>query len=272
MSEAAITRRSPCGGPCGRRSLLVAAIGATALAQWPVSSGGATRILVVAAASLKDVLEALGREFARTHGSTIRYAFAATSSLVRQLEQGLQADLFISADQEWMDHAVRRGLVERDSVVDLCGNQLVLVAPRGVGEAFALHRGGDLGQRLGKGRLAVADVNAVPAGRYAKEALVSLAMWEQVSGRLALTENVRAALLLAARGEVPLAIVYETDARSDARVQVIARFPPQAHRPISYPAALVRGHAGSDAVALHRFLRSPAAAGVFRDYGFAVPG
>ena len=142
---------------------------------------------------------------------------------------------------------------------------------RGSGEPFALGRGADLGARLGRGRLAVADVRAVPAGRYAKEALESLALWAQVSERLAITENVRAALVLAARGEVPLAIVYETDARADARVQVVARFPQGSHRPIRYPAALVRGHAGGDAIALLRFLRSPAAARVFGEHGFAAP-
>lgn len=272
MSETATSKRPRCGGEGDRRSFLAAAIGAAALAPWQGAGAGAKPVLVLAAASLKDVLEALGKAFARTSGATIRYAFAATSSLVRQLEQGLEADLFVSADRQWMDHAVRRGLVERDSVVELSGNRLVMVAARGSGEPFALGRGADLGARLGRGRLAVADVRAVPAGRYAKEALESLALWAQVSERLAITENVRAALVLAARGEVPLAIVYETDARADPRVQVVARFPPASHRPIRYPAALVRGHSGSDAIALLRFLRSPAAARVFGEHGFATPG
>lgn len=271
MSEPVTSTRRRCGGERARRAFLAAAIGAAALAPWPGAGAGAKPVLVLAAASLKDVLEALGREFARSGGAAVRFAFAATSSLVRQLEQGLEADLFVSADRQWMDHAVRRGLVEGDSVVELSGNRLVMVAPRPAGEAFALLHGADLGARLGRGRLAVADVRAVPAGRYAKEALESLGMWAQVSGRLAITENVRAALVLAARGEVPLAIVYETDARADARVQVVARFPQGSHRPIRYPAALVRGHAGGDAIALLRFLRSPAAARVFGEHGFAAP-
>ena len=255
-----------------RRSLLGVVLCGAVLAQVPVRALAADRTLVLAAASLSDVLEALGREFAGTTGMRVRYAFAATSTLVRQLEQGIDAGVFISADREWMDYALRRGLVEPASVVELIGNRLVLVAPRGEVAAFTLRRGADLSAPLADGRLAVADVRAVPAGRYAKQALERLALWHQVAGRLAITENVRAALALAARGEVRLAVVYETDALADPRVEVVARFPTESHRPIRYPAALVRGHLTDEARAFHRFLGTPEAAKVFRAHGFVVPG
>lgn len=254
-----------------RRSLLGIASCGAVLVQLPAGLLAAERTLVLAAASLKDVLEALARAFAGTDGTRVRYAFAATSTLVRQLEQGIEAGVFISADLDWMDHAVQRGLVEPASVVELIGNRLVLVAPRGEVAPFALRRGADLRAPLADGRLAVADVRAVPAGRYAKQALERLALWHQVAGRLAITENVRGALALAARGEVRLAAVYETDALADARVEVVARFPAESHRPIRYPAALVRGHATEEARAFLRFLGTPAAARVFRAHGFVVP-
>ncbi len=255
-----------------RRSLLGATLAAAALSLAGHGGRAAGRTLVLAAVSLKDVMEALGREFTRATGTSVRFAFAATSTLVRQLEQGIEADVFIGADQAWMDYAAQRRLVDPRSVVELIGNRLVLVAPQGALAAFELRPGIDLRARLDGGRLAVADVRSVPAGRYAKEALQSLALWGQVSERLAVAENVRAALVLAAHGEVRLAAVYETDARADPRVEVVARFPPQSHRPIRYPAALVSTRPSEEAVAFHHLLGTPAAARVFRAHGFTVPG
>ena len=254
-----------------RRALFAtAALSALIGAFGPARAGSPP--LVLAASSLKNAIEQAGAEFARVSGIRPRFSFAASSTLARQLEQGIEADLYLSADLQWMDFAVLRGLVEPSSVYPLLGNRLVLVAPLDGHGSIELARGVDLSRALRGGRLALADVRAVPAGRYAKAALESLGAWDPVAGSLAMTENVRVALALAARGEVPLAIVYATDARAEPRVRVVATFPEDSHPPIRYPVALVRGRRRAGAEALHGFLRSAAAAKVFDEHGFIVLG
>ncbi|MCL4745567.1 MAG: molybdate ABC transporter substrate-binding protein, partial [Burkholderiaceae bacterium] len=254
------------------RRALCATLAASALAGALGRAGAESAPLVLAASSLKDAIEQAGAEFAGVSGIRPRFSFAASSTLARQLEQGIEADLYFSADLQWMDFALRRGLVDAGSVHSLLGNRLVLVAPKGGQEPIELARGVDLSLALRGGRLALADVRAVPAGRYARAALESLGAWDRVAGSLAMTENVRVALALAARGEVELAIVYATDARVEPRVSIVATFPEDSHPPIRYPVALVRRRRRTGADAFHGFLRTAPAAKVFNHHGFVVLG
>lgn len=229
-------------------------------------------ILVFAAASLKTALDALTPALERAVGARVRASFAASSALARQIEAGAQADVFISADLDWMDYLAERGLVKAESRVNLLGNRLVLVAPKSrpvkltIGPGFALAAG------LGAdGRLAVADPGHVPAGKYAKAALESLGVWSSVASRLAPAENVRAALLFVSRGESPLGIVYRTDALAEPDVVIVDTFPASSHPAIVYPAALTSGTTNPAAARALAFLRSPAARETFERQGFSTP-
>jgi molybdate transport system substrate-binding protein len=195
-------------------------------------------------------------------------AYAASSALARQIEAGAPATLFISADQEWMDYLASRDLVDVNTRVDLLSNQLVLIAPDAVPVRLEIGPGFPLAEALGTGRLAVADPSAVPAGRYARAALMALGVWTTVAHRLAPAEHVRAALLFVARGEAPLGIVYATDARAEPRVRVVGVFPPGTHPPIVYPAAVLRAAADATARRLLASLSSPSARAIFERHGF----
>lgn len=239
----------------------------------PVAASGdaAPRPLVVfAAASLKTALEEVAQAFERHTGQGVSVSYAGTAALARQLEQGAPADLFLSADEDWMDYALQRGLVERESVDLLLGNRLVLVAPRDSRVALRLTPAAPLVAALGDGRLAVANVVSVPAGRYARAALDSLGLWRSVAGRLVQTDNVRAALRLVARSEVPLGIVYATDARAEPGVRVVDLFDASLHPPIRYPAALASESPHPAARRFLEWLRSPVAAAIFESQGFTV--
>jgi len=228
---------------------------------------------VFAAASLTDALRALAADRqARGHPAP-RLSFAASSALARQIEQGAPADLFLSADEPWMDYVAARGLIEAASRVSPIGNALALVAPRGGQSPAAIARGVDLAAMLGpRGRLATGDPAHVPAGRYAQAALEWLGQWSAVEPRLARAENVRAALLLVERGEAPLGIVYGTDAAASSAVQIVGIFPPASHPPVTYPFALTqRGAASGEARALLAFLAGPEAAPAWQRHGFFLP-
>lgn len=228
-------------------------------------------ITVFAAASLTEVIGDLAARYATATGVTVKPSLAASSALARQVEAGAMVDVFISADEEWMDYLDQRGLIEHGTRIDLLGNRLVLIAPADRTVAVTLAPGVDLAVALGPGgRLALADPDVVPAGRYARAALGKLGAWEPLAGRLVPAENVRAAMAFVARGEAVLGIVYATDARVERRVQVVATLPEDSHPPIRYPAAAVRG-ARAGAADFLRFLRSPAAASVFSAAGFIVP-
>lgn len=223
---------------------------------------------VFAAASLKDALDEVVAAWNRDSGKAVRVSYAASSTLAVQIARGAPADVFVSADREWMDDLAAKGLIQPETRVDLLGNRLVLIAPKDAGKNLDLRPGLDLAAALGEGRrLALANVQAVPAGRYAKAALAALGAWEGVKDRLAQADNVRAALRLVARGEAPLGIVYATDAASDPAVAAVGTFPADAHPPIVYPAALLK-RAGPAAAAFFRFLRSAPARAVFERYGF----
>ena len=224
-------------------------------------------LVVFAAASLKESLDAAGAAFHAAGGAPVQVSYAASPALARQIAQRAPADVFISADGDWMDWLGARGLIDPASRVDLLGNRLVLVGPAGAA-AVELAPGTDLSPLLGaRGRLAVAMTGSVPAGKYARAALQSLGMWSALQPRLAEAENVRAALLLVARGDAPLGVVYASDARAEPRVAVLATFPADSHPPIVYPAARVAASAHPQAQAFLDWLGTPAADAIVRAHG-----
>jgi molybdate transport system substrate-binding protein len=227
--------------------------------------------LVLAAASLQEALADAADAWARQGHPRPVLAFAASSALARQIEAGAPADLFISADREWMDALAAHGQLRAGSRADLASNRLVLIAPAGTRLALHPAPGFPMVAALGSGRLALADPDAVPAGIYARQALTSLGIWPQVAGRLARAENVRAALALVARGAAPLGIVYATDARAEPRVQVLGILPASSHPPITYPVAVLARATSPDAEPFRRFLLSRAGQALLARRGFARP-
>ncbi|HSQ03955.1 MAG TPA: molybdate ABC transporter substrate-binding protein [Burkholderiales bacterium] len=228
----------------------------------------AQNLTVFAAASLKDALDEVNAAYRRRGAERIAIAYAGSAALAKQIENGAPADIFISADRNWMDDIEKRHYVKDAARVDLLRNEIVLIAPAASTVTLKIERGFPLVQALGNGRLAMADPDSVPAGRYGKAALESLGVWPSVAGRIARAENVRAALLFVSRGEAPLGIVYRTDALADRRVRIVAVFPPDTHPPIVYPAALLTSGKGAGAAAFYDYLRSPAASEIFRKHGF----
>ena len=239
--------------------------------------GAAPPVVVFAAASLKTALDAVAADWKKESGDSTTISYAASSTLARQIEAGAPADIFISADEDWMDWAQQRKLINTASRETLLGNALVLIAGRDANINFKIAPappapGANLAAALGNGRLAVGEVNSVPAGKYAKEALEKLNLWSEVADRLAPALDVRAALNLVARGEAPLGIVYATDARAEPRVKVVDTFPASSHAPILYPAAVTATSHNPDAAAFLRYLRSAAAVHDFTDQGFVMAG
>lgn len=229
-------------------------------------------LLVFAAASLKPALDGiLATPDVRALGK-IEVSYAASSQLARQIDAGAPAALFISADEEWMDWLAKRKRIAGQTRIDLLGNALVLIAPRDSSVQVALHPGVDLAAALGRdGRLALAEPGSVPAGKYAKAALLELGAWSGVSQRLVAADNVRAALNFVVRGEAPLGIVYRSDAVSEPAVRMVAGFAADSHPPIVYPAAIIAGHDSPTARALLAALRTPAQQALFRAKGFDAP-
>ncbi len=224
-------------------------------------------ITVFAAASLSNALQDLGDAFTKDTSTAVRFSFAASSALARQIENGARADVFFSADLEWMDYLQARNLIQPATRRDLLGNQLVLIAPLDGKIKLKIAPHFALAAALGKSRLATGDPDSVPAGRYAHEALAHLDVWEQVAPRLVRADSVRAALAFVDRGEAALGIVYATDAMIDKNVRVIDVFPADTHMPIIYPAALVTG-ADARAAKFLAYIRGPAGDLTFRHYGF----
>jgi len=229
----------------------------------------AADVTVFAAASLTDALQEAGKAYQQKTGHTVVFSFAASSALARQIEVSPGADVFISADTDWMDYLDNKGLIDRATRKDLVGNSLVLIAPvqSSIGVKIAPHF--DLASALGGGRLAIADPAWVPAGKYGKAALAALGAWEGVAGHLAPAENVRVALAYVARGECPLGIVYGTDAAAEPRVRVVDTFPESSHPPIRYPAAATKG-AKPLAREFLAFLAGPQSRAIFQKDGFTV--
>ncbi len=227
-------------------------------------------VLVFAAASQRDALEVVMAAWTKGGGGTAKASYESSSTLARQIEQGAPADLFISANETWMDYVAARKLIDPATRVDLLGNTLVLVGPKGVAPV-AIAKGFDLATLLGDGRLAMGDPDHVPAGIYGKAALTSLGVWTVVEPKVARAANVRAALALVARGETPLGVVYGSDAAADATVAVAGTFPADSHPPIVYPAAVLAASGEPEAAKkLMAFLKTPEASRIFASYGFTA--
>jgi molybdate transport system substrate-binding protein len=225
-------------------------------------------ITVFAAASMKNALDDVNAAFTKKTGVKVTASYAASSALMKQIESGAPADVFVSADLEWMDYGSQKKLIKDDTRVSLLGNRLVLIAPKDSKvDAGTLSSTTDLARLAGDGRIATGDVKAVPVGKYAKAALEKLGLWASVEPKMAMAENVRAALVLVARGEAPLGIVYETDAKVEPNVKIVGAFPADSHPPIVYPVALT-ATAKADAAPYPAFLRSQAAKTIFETYGF----
>jgi molybdate transport system substrate-binding protein len=247
----------------------VAAILAIAVAA-QAAAAQQTSIMVFAAASMKNALDDVNKAFTKESGTTVVASYAASSALMQQIEQGAPADVFLSADIDWMDYGAKHGLIKSETRFDLLGNRLVLIAPKDSAiNHVSIGPGFDLATLAGNGRIAVGDVRAVPAGLYAKAALQKLGAWAAVEPKLAMAESVRAALVLVARGEAPVGIVYATDAKIEPAVKVVGVFPDDSHPPIVYPVALT-ANAKPEAARYLAFLRTPQADVIFGRYGFNV--
>lgn len=261
----------------GRRALLRRVLwSAVALfvpggSQTPAYAQGGD-VVVFAAASLKNALDAINTQWQKETGKRATISYAASSALAKQIEQGAPANVFISADLDWMDYVEKKGLIKPDSRSNLLGNRIVLIAPKDKAQPVDIKPGFDLARVVGDGRLSMANVVSVPAGKYGKAALEKLGIWASVSGKLAQAENVRAALLLVSRGEAPAGIVYQTDAASDSNVKIIGTFPEDTHPPIIYPIALAANAAHSDAAVFLAYIRSDKSKPTFEALGFTVLG
>lgn len=229
-------------------------------------------VTVFAAASLKTALDAVAAAFTDATGTETRLSYAGSSALARQIEQGAPAQVFVSANPGWMDVLDGQGLLAPGTRTNLLTNRLVLIAGQGMDVTLDPVPGADLAAALGDGRLAMALVDAVPAGIYGKAALQSLGLWDAIAERVAQTDNVRAALRLVAAGEAPLGIVYATDAAAEPRVRVVGVFAPSSHPPILYPAAIVGDGDTPEARAFLAFLAGPLAGALFREHGFGLGG
>lgn len=247
----------------------LAALGlAAALAASPASAQDVT---VFAAASLANALDDINAAWEAEAGKSAVISYAASSALARQIEQGAPADVFVSADLDWMAYLNERDLTKPETEVALLANRIVLIAPADSDAAAEIAPGFDLAGLLGaEGHLAMANVDAVPAGRYGKAALEALGVWDGVAGRVAQAENVRAALALVSTGEAPAGIVYQTDAAADPGVKIVGLFPEDTHPPIIYPAGELAEARGVETSAFMAFLRTGAAAELFEAQGFTV--
>lgn len=233
------------------------------------ADAAARPVTVFGAASLTNVLNELGQGFTASSGIPIRFSFAASSTLARQIESGAPAELFVSADTEWMDYLEQRGLIRKPSRIDLLSNRLALIAPADSTVELKIEPGFGLAAALAGGRLSTGDPDNVPVGRYARSALTSLGVWNEVAERLVRAEDVRTALAFVARGEAPLGIVYATDARIEKKVRLVGLFPENSHPRITYPMALTTA-AGPDAARFAEYLKSDESLAVFERFGFIV--
>jgi molybdate transport system substrate-binding protein len=256
-----------------RRSFLLclAALLAAFLGAAPPASAQSQDVVVFAAASLKDALDAINADWQKASGKHATISYAASSALAKQIEAAAPADVFISADLDWMDYLDKKNLIAPGTRHNLLSNVLVLIAPAD-GKAGDVDIKPDfpLAKMLNGGKLAMADPNAVPAGKYGKAALTKLGVWDAVSGSVASAENVRACLLLVARGEAPYGIVYKTDAAIEPKVKIVGTFPADSVPPIIYPIGVTASSKNADAAAFVKYLGGPDATKQFEHYGFGV--
>lgn len=230
----------------------------------------AANITVFAAASLKEALDEQARNFEMATHDKILVSYAGSNALAKQIEAGAPAEVFISADLDWMDYLDQRHLLRPGSRANLLRNSLVLIAPASSNTALRIAPNFPLAAALNGGRLSMANPESVPAGKYGKSALEKLGVWASVQDHLARGENVRAALIFVSRSEAPFGIVYKTDAMADKRVRIVDTFPPDSHAPIVYPAALVASGVSPAAKGFLEYLRTAAAAPVWEKYGFGL--
>ncbi|MBS0847689.1 molybdate ABC transporter substrate-binding protein [Citrobacter sp. JGM124] len=229
------------------------------------------KVTVFAAASLTNALQDIATQYQHTHKVDVVSSFASSSTLARQIEAGAPADLFISADQKWMDYAVSKDSIQPNTRANLLENTLVLVAPKESKQGdVTISAKTDWLKLLDGGRLAVGDPDHVPAGIYAKEALQKLGSWESLSGKLAPAEDVRSALALVERDEAPLGIVYGSDAVASKGVKVVSVFPADTHQKVEYPIGIIKGHDTPVVQAFYQYLQGPEAAKIFQQYGFTT--
>lgn len=251
-----------------RRILRVYAAALLLFSAACTTSGAQEGPLILAASSLQEALsEAAETWTAQGHAKPV-ISFAASSALARQIEAGAQADIFISADEDWMDEVAGKGMVQPGTRVSLLGNSLALIAPKGSSAKVDLSSASSLAEAIDGGWLAMANPDSVPAGRYAKEALTTLHAWQSVKAKIVPAENVRSALTLVARKETALGIVYATDARAEPSVQIIGKIPSDSHKQISYPMAVLATSTHPDTKSFCEFLLSDEAKEIFRKYGF----
>jgi molybdate transport system substrate-binding protein len=249
---------------------LVAGAAVLALITAGVPSHANADVLVFAAASLKNAMDDAVSAFERTGGDKINVSYGASSALAKQLEAAAPADMFVSADLDWMDYVQKRSLIQTQTRKNFLGNRLVMVAPAASDINVDIAPNFPLAKLLGGGRLAMADPDAVPAGKYGKAALEKLGVWSTVEDKVARAENVRAALFFVARGEAPLGIVYATDAAAEKGVKIAGVFPENTHPPIVYPIALTSSSKNPAAAKFLAFLESSAATPLFQKQGFTV--
>jgi len=244
---------------------------ATAVVPATAARAQAGGLVVFAAASLKNALDEIASGWAKDTGKPMpKISYAASSALAKQMEQGAPADLFISADLDWMDYVAKKDLIKADTRVNLLGNKIVLIAPKDSKTTVDVKQGFDLAKALAGGKLAMGNVDAVPAGKYGKAALEKLGAWDGVKDKVAQAENVRAALLLVARGEAALGIVYATDAAAEPNVKIVGAFPEDSHPPIIYPAAVTEDAKSADAKPFLDHLKTIQARPAFEKQGFTV--
>ena len=255
-----------------RRAFLVGCFAALVALVMPITrSVAAEPITVFAAASLTDVLQEIGKTYHDKTGQEVRFSFASSSTLARQIDAGGPAEIYASANEKWMDYVAKAGLVAEDTRVSPVSNQLVLIAPKDSGLGpVSISSKLDLPALLGtEDRIAVGNTDSVPAGIYAKEALTKLGLWAAAEPRLAPSENVRVALAHVERGAAGLGIVYATDAKIDPGVKVLGTFPPSSHKAITYPFAILKDHVTPATKAFFAYLTGPEAMPIFEKYGFA---
>ncbi|MFG1297298.1 molybdate ABC transporter substrate-binding protein [Xanthobacter variabilis] len=230
-----------------------------------------TTVTTFAAASLTNAFQDIGKAYEAKNKASLKFSFAASSALAKQMEAGAPANIFASADLKWMDFAEQKGLIVPSSRVVPIGNELVLVAPADSAKPVTISKGMDIEALLGpKGRIATGLTDSVPVGIYTKTAFTNLGVWDKVAPRIVGAESVRAALALVERGEVPYGVVYATDAAIAKNVKVVAVFPAGSHPPVEYPFALVKEHDTPEAKAFFTFLTGPEAKEIYKKYGFSV--
>ena len=236
---------------------------------WSPALAQEKNLTVFAAASMKNALDDVNAAYTAKSGVKVAASYAASSTLAKQIEQGAPADVFVSADTDWMDYAISKKNINEPTRVNLLGNSIVLIAPKDSKiDNVTIAQGFDLAKLAGDGKIATGDVKAVPVGKYAQAALEKLGAWQAAAPKFAMAESVRAALALVARGEAVLGIVYSTDAKVEPGVKIVGTFPADSHPPIIYPVAATTT-AKTEAKDYLAFLHSSAAKAIFEKYGFS---